>query len=180
MYITANINNTFLCTYNVPSLMRSHHCMTILSAAKLMDYFQWINCLTACSSYWDASPCTHWSLRLCRGIKGAWQHSFLGGYRCKYTHSQTSKNTHLFSQWGLRTQLPLCDEWKKDAQQGKGRWKNDRWEEGGGKWCMRSCDVFNLEYGIIRVKGGRPVYECMLQEWNNESGGMWQKEGTGD
>lgn len=125
-------------------------------------------------------PCTHWSLRLCRGIKGAWQHSFLGGYRCKNTHSQTSKNTHLFSQWGLRTQLPLCDEWKKDAQQGKGRWKNDRWEERGGKWCMSSCDVFNLEYGIISVKGGRPVYECMLQEWNNESGGMWQKEGTVD
>lgn len=68
-------------------------------------------------------------------------------------HKQTHTHTHLFSNTGRNLVWEhSCHYVKKDAQWGKGRWKNDgdRWEEGGSKWCMRSCDQFNLEYGIMR------------------------------
>lgn len=36
---------------------------------------------------------------------------------------------------------------------------------------MRSCDLFNLEYGIMREKGGRKEDECMFKEHSSESEG---------
>lgn len=92
-------------------------------------------------------------------------------FRNTHTHKSAPPNRQKL---GLPTWL-----WrmvKKDAQRGKDQWENDgdRWTEGGGKWCMRSCDVFNLEYGIMREKGGRTEDECMFKEYSNESGGVWQ------
>lgn len=97
-------------------------------------------------------------------------------------HAFTNKHphTHLFANTDRNLVWEhSCHYVKKDAQWGKGRSKNDgdRWEEGGSKWCMRSCDLFNLEYGIMR---GKRKEACIWNTYFKSEGEEGSKEGSAD